>query len=185
MKYRIVVLSLIFLFQSFRVSAHPTEPRLEINTDRIHPGGIIDVRGVGFDYEEVVTLVLISAQGEVPLGELIADTEGIFLYTVVLPADLMEGIYYFRGTTTHHYTISPPLTVQGTALIEGEDEGLREHEDALLAPMPTFPPALVTSAAPAAPAEAPPASNQNWIILAMGALIGISILLGFKRKKQC
>ena len=62
--------------------AHAEEPRLEISVDRILPGGIVDVRGVGFDYEDVVTLTLIGAQGELPLGEVVADTEGVFIHIV-------------------------------------------------------------------------------------------------------
>ena len=48
--------------------AHVDEPRLEINTDRLNPGGIVDVRGVAFDYEESVTLVLIGSQADIPPG---------------------------------------------------------------------------------------------------------------------
>jgi hypothetical protein len=184
MKYRIVLFALFFLFHSSStVYAHPIEPRLEINIDRIIPGGVVDVRGVGFDYEEVVTLALIGPQAELALGEVIADTEGVFLNIVSLPQDLPEGTYYFRGITTHHYTISPPLTVQGAAIPEGDDQASRDRQDALLAPIPTFPPPVVTAPVPRVP-EALPPSSWNPLFLALAALtvIGIAIGIGIKRK---
>ena len=191
MKFRIIVLTILFLLLSpASVFAHATEPRLEINIDRIIPGGLVDLRGVAFDYEAIVTLTLIGAQGELPLGEVTADTDGVFIHIVTLPTDLAEGTYYFRGVSTHHYTLSSALTVQGNAIpAEGEGEEERwEEEDPLPYAIPTYPPGVVPGAAPGAtqsiPVEATPASNQNWMIFAIGALmvIGISILLSFKRK---
>ena len=188
MKIRIIsIFILVVLFQSSAVLAHPTEPRLEVNVDRILPGAVVDVRGVGFDYEEVVTLTLIGAQSEFPLGEVVADTEGVFLQIVTLPSDLAEGTYYFRGVTTHHYTLSPALTVQGNAIpAEGEGEERWEEEDPLPYAIPTYPPGVVPGATQSIPVEATPAPNQNWVMLAMATLtvIGISILLGFRRKRQ-
>jgi hypothetical protein len=185
MNHRIVLFALFLLFHSSStVYAHPIEPRLEINIDRIIPGGVVDVRGVGFDYEEVVTLALIGPQAELALGEVIADTEGVFLNSVSLPLDLTEGTYYFRGITTHHYTISPPLTVQGAPIPEGDNQESRDREDALLAPMPTFPPPVVTAPVPQVQVEAAPASSGNLILLALAALtvIGIAIGIGVNRK---
>lgn len=183
----ILLISVIPTHDAF---AHATDPRLEINIDRIIPGGVIDLRGVAFDYEEVVTLTLIGAQSELPFGEVIADTEGVFLHIVTLPSDLPEGTYYFRGITSHHYVLSPALTVQGNAIpAEGEEERW-EEEDPLPFAIPTYPPGVIPGAAPGAtqsiPVEATPAPNQNWVIFALSALtiISISILLGFRRKHQ-
>ena len=193
MKIRIsLIFILVILIQSFSVSAHSDEPRLEISVDRMIPGGVIDVRGVAFDYEEVVTLTLIGAQSELPFGEVIADIEGVFLHTVTLPIELAEGTYYFRGITSHHYIINPALTVQGNAILsEGEDEEERwEEEDYLPYAIPTYPPGVVpgvvTGATQSIPVETTPAPNQNWVIFALAALtiISISILLVFRRKHQ-
>ena len=89
---------IIILFSLFIVpvaSAHSTQPRLEINVERLNPGGIVDVRGVSFGMEESVTLTLISSSAEIPLGEMPSDAEGEFLHIAVLPSDLAEGTYYF------------------------------------------------------------------------------------------
>ena len=164
------------------VFAHAEEPRLEISVDRILPGGIVDVRGVGFDYEDVVTLTLIGPQGELALGEVTADTEGVFLNIVSLPQDLPEGTYYFRGITTHHYTISPPITVQGSAIpAEGEGEEERwEEEDQLPFPIPTYPPGVVPGGVvppTAQPTVVTAVSTSNRTIPTLIALTVLGILI--------
>jgi hypothetical protein len=187
-----LVMAVFFVHAAF---AHAGEPRLEINVDRILPGGIVDVRGVGFDYEDAVTLTLIGPQGELALGEVTADTEGVFIHIVTLPTDLAEGTYYFRGVTTHHYTLSPALTVQGNAIpAEGEGEEERwEEEDQLPFAIPTYPPGVVPGVAStpapiaAAPVDASPVSSglsTNILILA-GLMVVVAVLMfGFMRKKN-
>src|SRR5687767_11255154 len=75
--------------------AHVDEPRLEISADRMNPGGVVDVRGVGFDYEESVTLYLERPGIIIQAGQIVADVEGVFLHIIALPADLPEGVYNF------------------------------------------------------------------------------------------
>jgi len=149
MKFRfftlaVLVFHLIFL-QTSGVFAHGDEPRLEISVDRMNPGGVVDVRGVDFEFEEVITLMLVSSQTAIPFGEIVADTEGVFLQTIILPVDLAEGTYNFLAITDDHNITSPDLTVQGPAVVaEGEGgQGLRDDDDPLLAPMPTFAPGVV------------------------------------------
>ncbi len=192
MKRRIIVLILLIFFQFRSAFAHATEPRLEINIDRIMPGGIIDLRGVAFDYEEVISITLIGGQSELPFGEIIADTEGIFLHIVTLPIELAEGTYYFRGVTTHHYVLSPALTVQGNAILpEGEEERW-EEEDYLPFPIPTYPPGVIPGLAPGStqsiPVEATPvtASELNlnlWTLAGFIFLVAIFVIGIMRRNK--
>ena len=189
----LITILLISVIPTRNAFAHATEPRIEINIDRIMPGGVLDLRGVAFDYEEVVTLTLIGTQGEFSLGEITADAEGIFLHIVKLPTDLAEGTYYFRGVTTHHYVISPALTVQGNAIpAEGEGEEERwEEEDQLPFAIPTYPPGVVPGAAPGAtqsvPVEAPPAPSSGlngnlWLLAGLMVLV-VFLVVGFMRRK--
>ncbi len=182
-----VSVTIVILFSLFIVpvaAAHNTQPRLEINVERLNPGGIVDVRGVSFGMEESVTLTLISSSAEIPIGEMLSDAEGEFLHIAVLPVDLAEGTYYFRGVTSHHFVLSPPLTVWGTAIVEGGGQGLRDDDDGLLAPMPTLAPVAATAPVPSAPVDATPTSTWSPIILASAvlALGGILLVFGIKRK---
>ena len=164
--------------------AHGDSPRLEISVERINPGGVVEVRGVDFEPEEQISFALIGTDVEIPLGEIIADTDGIFLQIVTLPSELKEGAYYFRAVTDDHQVISPTLTVFGAAILEGEGgQGPREEEDGLLAPMPTFLPAVVsTASAPSASIESTPAFDWKSIALVLTALafIGIAVVFALR-----
>ena len=181
MHFRIPVsVIIVILFSLFIVpvaSAHNTQPRLEINQERLNPGGIVDVRGVSFGMEEAVTLTLIGSSAEIPLGEMLSNAEGEFLHIAVLPVDLAEGTYYFRGVTSHHFVLSPPLTVWGTAIVEGGGQGERDEDDGLLAPMPTLAPAAATTLQPPLQLEPTPASISNRNIATPIALAVLSIVI--------
>ena len=186
--FRYFLFAIVFILAlSFVQSthAHGGEPRLEISAERMNPGGVVDVRGVSFGMEESVTLALIGSGVEISLGELIADAEGGFRHIAMLPSDLVEGTYYFRATTSHHWVISPPLTVWGTAITEGGEQGPRDEDDGLLAPMPTFAPDAPTVSVPQAPVVATPAVewNPNILILVVLMVIGIVAVLGLRMRK--
>lgn len=172
------------------VSAHGRTPRLEISAERMNPGGVLDIRGVEFDYEEAVTLYLERQGLVIELGQIVADLEGIFLHTIVLPPDLPVGTYTIRGVTEHHDVLSPVLTVQGSAVpLEGGGQGERDDDDGLLAPMPTYAPGVVPGGVP--PTESPlveqdaSASARNPVmLLAIILLAGILVVAGAKATRK-
>jgi hypothetical protein len=172
----------IFLFLFALLSAQPalahgTQPRLEINVERINPGGVLDVRGVDFDYEQVVTLYLERTGILIQLGEVVTDIEGAFLHIVVLPSDLPEGVYNIRAVTSHHDVLSPALTVQGSPiLVEGGGQGERDEDGGLLVPMPTIAPGVSSTPLPQAAALEPPVSEGNSTTLIYSIGVGVVIL---------
>lgn len=174
------------------VSAHGGEPRLEISVERVNPGGVVDLRGVEFDYEQSVTLYLERTGIVVQLGEVVTDLEGVFIYFAVLPVDLPEGVYNVRAETTHHSVLSPALTVQGPPILgEGGGQGQRDEADPLLAPMPTFAPGVVpggvlqptaATASQQVLLETVAATNWNAIYLISIILFSIGIVVWFSRR---
>lgn len=179
----IVILLSLFIVPS--ALAHSTVPRVEISVERLNPGGVVDIRGVSFGMDDSVTLTLIGSGVNVSFGEIIASGEGEFTYIAVLPSDLVEGTYYFRAVTSHHYVLSPALTVWGTAFVEGGGQGERDEDDNLLAPMPTFPPAAVTAPVPHPQVpEAAPAFDWNPLIFALAVLAAIGIAIGFGIRRK-
>jgi hypothetical protein len=185
--FKPLLCTFVFLFAVLHTRpafAHGDEPRLEINLERINPGGTLDVRGVEFDYEQSVTLYLERTGIVVQLGEVVTDPEGVFIHTVVLPADLPEGIYNIRALTTHHDVLSPALTVQGPAILnEGGGQGERDEEDGLLAPMPTFAPAVAPGGVSQSPAQSTsqetPVSTRNFTLLIVLTLLIAGTLVLF------
>ena len=185
---------LIILFSFFIVPvalAHGDEPRLEISVEKLNPGGVIEVRGVDFELEELVALDLIGSDFELPLGEVTADVEGVFVQIVTLPMDLQEGTYNFRATTDDHDILSPSFLVWGMAVLEVEEEGQREEEDGLFAPMPTFSAGVVPGSVSQTEAQLThqgvPTSNRNSTVFIGLTLVvmGILAVLGIRvtRKK--
>jgi hypothetical protein len=184
--FLITAVFILALSAAHPVQAHGGEPRLEISAERLNPGAVLDVRGVEFGYDDVVTLALIGSEAEIALGEITANAEGEFKKIVVLPYDLVEGTYYFRGTTTHHWVMSPPFTVWGTAIEEGGGQGPRDEDDGLLAPMPTFAPAVASGGvsqpvAQPAPREASISNRNSTVFVVLGLLMmGILVALGVR-----
>lgn len=184
-----IILAGVLLALSFcaapDVSAHSTQPRVEISKERLPPGEVIDVRGVSFDMDETVTLTLLGSGVEIPMGEVMSDGEGEFLQILVLPANLVEGTYYFRAATIHHWVISPPLTVWGTAAVEGGGQGLRDEDDGLLAPMPT---ALAAAPLPQptlvsrVPVEETAAVSSSTNMVAITVLLTIILGVGLRKR---
>jgi len=177
---------LIILFSFFIVPAalaHGDEPRLEISVEKLNPGGVIEVRGVDFELEELVALDLIGSDFEMPLGEVTADVEGVFVQIVTLPMGLQEGTYNFRATTDDHDILSPSFLVWGTAVLEVEEEAQREEEDGLFAPMPTYPPGVAPTSAP--PVNVSVASNsvRMPVVITASVLMVIIAVIVIGRKR--
>jgi hypothetical protein len=167
--------------------AHGDEPRLELSTDRLSPGAVLEIRGVDFEVEEAVALALIGSQVEFPLGTAIGNAAGNFVLSISLPADLVTGSYIIRATTDDHVVQSPQITIWGTAQLEGGEEGSREEEDGLLAPMPTFPPGASSTPLPQIVAEetfvSKASSNTALYAMLTGVLIIVLVGLGSLRKR--
>ena len=182
-----VIVLLVSLFVVPRASAHGRTPRLEISAERMNPGGVLDIRGVEFDYEELVTLYMERQGIVVSLGEVNADLEGIFIHTIVLPSDLPAGEYTIRGVTEHHDVLSPIFSVQGPVIVgQGGGQGEREDEDGLLAPMPTYAPVISSSPLPQTDSlEAPvPKGDPTVLILSIVVGAGIATLLSLRVLKK-
>ena len=186
----IVIVLLLSLFVVPRASAHGRTPRLEISAERMNPGGVLDIRGVEFDYEELVTLSIERQGIIVSLGEVNADLEGIFIHTIVLPSDLPAGEYKIRGVTEHHDVLSPVFSVQGQVVAgEGGGQGERDDDDGLLAPMPTYAPGVVpgavaqpTSAAQPVPEQTPTSRGSSTLLLGLSILLVLGAFLVARRR---
>jgi hypothetical protein len=169
-------------------SAHARQPRLEINVERMNPGGVVDVRGVEFDYEQVVKLYLERTGVVIQLGEATADLEGTFVHIVVLPVDMPQGEYKIRAVTDHHNILSPALMVQGQPVPnEGGGQGERDEDDSLLAPMPTFAPGVVPGGVlqptiPPAPQETPVSRGIPTTAIVLSILSMLAVFVVFRQR---
>jgi len=168
--------SLLFTQPAF---AHGDEPRLEISMERLNPGGVVEVRGVAFDYDEPVVLSLMRSEIRIRLVEVTADGEGMFTQIIVLPVDLPIGEYNFLARSDHHIVTSPTITVSGAALLDQEDSGIRDQSDLQLGSIPTFAPGASSTPLPAvAPIETTPPETSTMPLVWVATGIGILLLVG-------
>jgi len=171
-----VFVSLFALFYALPALAHGGEPRLEISVERINPGGVMEVRGVDFDYDEPVVLSLMRSEIQIPLVEVTADGEGVFTQIIVLPADLPTGEYNFRARSDHHMVMSPTIIVWGVAVQDQEDSAIRDQSDVQLGPLPTFAPGVTSTPLPQTAALETSASQGSSTTLIYSILAGVVIL---------
>lgn len=161
-----------FLFCSVGPAfAHGEEPRLEISPETLNPGSTLEIRGVGFELEGEVVLVIAGAPTNIPAGRVTADVEGGFLIAINLPSDLAEGTYSIHATSGDHAVASPPFQVWGSAMVEEGADGRREEADGLLAPMPTPAPGFSSTPLPREEAQRGEDSRRDNTILIAGALL--------------
>ena len=173
---------LFALLSAKTVFAHGSEPRLEISLERINPGGVMEVRGVDFDYDEPVSLALMRSEIQIPLTEIIADGEGVFTQVVTLPPDLPAGEYNFQARSDHHVIMSPTITVWGAAIEDGESNYVEDQSDLELGPVPTFVPNLSSTPLPQPAAVEPPDPTRNSTTLIYPVLAGVIILAFFSAR---
>jgi hypothetical protein len=176
---------LLAFFPAPPVFAHGGEPRLEISADRLNPGATLEIRGVDFEYEQEIKIDLLGEQTEVPLGTVTTDVEGGFSQVIVLPTDLAEGTYTLRATAYDHVTLSPPLTVWGSADLGGGEDPT-EQEDLMLAPLPTTSAIDVPTPASqsAVPEKTVPLKHTSVSVVWMAAGIAGIVLLGLLVRRR-
>jgi hypothetical protein len=168
------------------VFAHGGEPRLEISVEQINPGGLVEVRGVDFDYDESVSLSLMRSEIQIPLIEVTADGEGLFTQIIAVPADLPTGEYNFRARSEHHVVASPIITVWGVAAQYQEDNAMRDQSDVQLGAVPTFAPGVSSTPVPQTTASKTPVSkgSSTTLIYSIGAGVVILALLSIRILKR-
>ena len=164
--------------------AHGGEARIELNVTQAGPGTTIDLRGVGFDPESAVTIMLVGADPPRLLGAATADEEGSFTQAVSLPVDLLPGAHEVRASDSHH-SASALLTI--APAISSEENEQRDESEPLLAPFPTRVPDSIA----ATPATAPRAASQTaavgkisaaWLLLPLGTLAVSGMALALRRR---
>ena len=195
MRYRIFVQSVaILLMLALQIPgaalAHDGPARIELNRQQTSSGAELEIRGVNIAPDQPITLALVGADNEYPLGTAIGDEHGDFVIGVRLPAEALAGAYTVRAFGANRVVVTAPLTLVGSADEGGER---RDQSELMLAPMPQSQPVqpaqpqqpIVPPAQPAAPVISAPATSSTilWYGLAtLAALIATAgLLLAWRR----
>ncbi len=152
-----------------------------MNTDRAPAGGALEVRGVNLASDTSIRVTLVGVEHRYELGDAQGDAHGDFTQAFALPFEAAEGSYVLLASVGDLELVTAPLTIAGVAQPESEEGSLRDEDEPLLAPMPTFAPGVVpgqapvqTQAAPSAPPAAAPAPTPWLPIASATALIIIT-----------
>jgi len=116
------------------VAAHG-ELILQLGSERVAPGGVVEVRG-DLGMGSTVQIVLISkADGSRrPIANLEDFEEGHFQEYVTIPPDVAAGDYLVEAGTDV-VTVRAPLAIVGSAAVEGGDRP--DQGEPLIVPNPT------------------------------------------------
>ena len=121
-------------------AAHGGVPTLQLQEDRINPGGSAELRG-DMTGDEPVDVSLQAGDGStLALGRIETDWEGHFVTAVTIPADIAAGTYIVRVTspleeaTTRLVIGGPPLLPEADGQPLGRDEALAGPVAAASAP---------------------------------------------------
>jgi hypothetical protein len=186
MRYRIFVQSVaILLMLALHIPgaalAHDGPARIELNRQQTSSGAELEIRGVNIASEQPITLALVGAGDEYPLGTAIGDVHGDFVIGVRLPAEALAGAYTVRAFGANRVVVAAPLTLVGSA--DGEGGERRDQSELTLAPMPRTQPASPAVVAMPAVAATPAAPQERQIMLwpaialmALAAAAGLAIV---------
>lgn len=155
-------------------SAHGGVPTLQLQGDRINPGGSLELRG-DMTGDEPVAVSLQAGDGSMlALGRIETDWEGHFATAVTIPPDVPAGTYIVRVTspfeeaTTRLVVGGPPLLPEAGGQPLGRDE-------ALAGPVATSAPAG-QSAAQWTP---PPDGDSIPGVIGAGVVVALVLVLAF------
>jgi hypothetical protein len=109
---RLTFALLIALGAVLRVQAHGGPPRLELVAKQATAGASIDVWGINLGADLPITVTLVGAGADFPLGNAICDGQGDFLQTFTLPSDLAPGAYIVRAITPAHFAVADRLEIK-------------------------------------------------------------------------
>src|SRR6266508_471686 len=160
--------------------AHEGAARIELNTQQTSSGAELEIRGVNIAHEQPITLALVGAGDEYPLGTAIGDVHGDFVIGVRLPAEALAGAYTVRAFGANRVVVAAPLTLVGSADEEGGER--RDQSELMLAPMPqpnlAAQPQTAAQLQPPQAAVAPRAEDQSANISpALLAVGGLAVLM--------
>ena len=155
--------------------AHGGVPTLQLNTDRINPGGTVELRG-DMTGDEPVDLSLQAGDGStLALGSIETDWEGHFVAALTMPLDVAAGTYVvrvkspFEEATTKIVVAGPPLAQEGDGQPLGRDEALAGPIAEASAP----------AGQPAAQWVPPPGADSTVRVIGAVVVVALVLLLAF------
>jgi hypothetical protein len=157
------------------VTAHGGVPRLQLQADRINPGGSLELRG-DMTGDEPVELTLEAGDGStLALGSVEADWEGHFVTSVTIPADTAAGTYVVRVTSPFEEATTR-IVVAGPPLQLGEEGQPLGQDEARAGPVAA---SSAAAAQPAAEWSPPPGADSTARVIGAALVVVLALVAAF------
>jgi hypothetical protein len=175
------------------VVGHEGGPRLILEPDRVHPGGVLTVRLEDLPPEGSVEPSIAGAAGSVPLASVVVDAEGHATVFVEIPVDLPAGAYTVNAAAERTVVSGVRVTVEGPPQVEGGEPGEKDEDDLLLVALPSgWQQSLSGPIVTAKPlTETLPAGSGyrgaiQWFIAVLALAVGLGsvALVAFMRRRR-
>ncbi|MDO8483960.1 MAG: hypothetical protein Q7S35_03315 [Candidatus Limnocylindrales bacterium] len=119
------------------VSAHGGVATLQLGSERINPGGTLEVVGDMTTDGSIALILIADADGAArPMATLAAGDDGHFQAFVVIPGDVPEGSYTVSAGNGVDLTRAP-IVIAGVRVPEGEQGQLPGQDEALAGALPS------------------------------------------------
>lgn len=112
--------------------------KLKLESQRLVPGGQVEMTGTEFAKSETFSVLLVGAAGRTTLGKVKADSAGRFAASFALPGDLAPGSYRIAVEASDKDLVASAdvqieagasLAAAGHTHAEGEEHGDEGHAD--------------------------------------------------------
>ena len=107
-----------------RIAGAHGNPTVRVDPNPVAFGGEVTIEGEEFEEETEVSLVLEGVLGEISLGTVTTDSEGMFSLTVTLPSTAAPGSYRIRAVAPEDVAVVDVRIQEG----EGGAAPAAEHE---------------------------------------------------------
>lgn len=178
-----------FLFAPPAFAQEGETPQITLSVYEASPGATIEITGGHFEPDVLISFYLIQNGNQVPVGTAVADWEGHFTVSLLLPHDLQLGQYEFQALDERNRSAFALIAIIPDPNAAGSDPS-RDEDDNLLAPMPTFAPGVVPGepAQSTNPQSAPSTqitATSSFLWIGLGLLVVLSLtIFGLKKIRR-
>jgi len=145
--------AVVLLLRVGPASGHEGGPRLILEPNPVHPGGVVLIRGEDLSLDEAFQVSLVGEGGQADLAPVSTDGEGHFTLAAEMPVDTPVGTYAIRAAAESGLTVTSLVRIDGVPVQPEQEGGPPGQDEGLPALGATALPApSVAAAAPAVPA---------------------------------
>jgi hypothetical protein len=120
--------AVVLLLGAASASAHEGGPRLILEPNPVHPGGVVLIRGEDLALDEAFKVSLVGEGGQADLAPVMTDGEGHFTLAAEMPVETPAGTYGIQAATESGFIVTSLVRIDGVP-VQPEQEGAPPGQD--------------------------------------------------------